>query len=581
MILSSFIIILIALAVRLPGLGTFFTADEFLWVDRSRNFLGGLLSSDFGCLLPFEDQTNQLPGQGLACTLRTGHPGVITMWTGSLGIWLQWLTTPAELRGTLLEFVQQLPTNPVDQATIAPVRLPGALLTSLFVGLFYLLLCRLFAAEIAFLTGLLIALNPFHIALSRVLHHDALSTNFIIASALSLIIYFGVERRAGWLIFSGVMAGLAMLTKLTGFFLIPYAGLLGLWSLGAHWAGKEQTDKSQKLPGGVLWRTVRAGLLWLGVAVLCYVAFWPALWVVPDQVLNTVFSIGTKYASEGHAKGVHFLGQILNDPGPLFYPVVWFFRTNFWSMLGVILAGGLAFGALKGRSGKNWLAKLTPHGFDDRAGLLLWISAFLFFFTITLMLLVDKKQDRYALPIFPMLDLVAAIGLLTLIRQALARRVLIGLILLVNLTLTLLSYPYYFSYYNPLVGGIRMAERALTVGWGEGLNLAAAHLNRMPDAGQLKVASWYGSTFAPFFQGETIRYSDQKGNTLGADYVVSSTLISFSAKFQTPKFGATLTRISDWMRSSRSMARITPGFSTGQALSIMWRINATTGLRSF
>jgi hypothetical protein len=66
----------LALAVRLPGLDTFFTADEFLWVDRSRVFLGGLLSPEFTCLLPNEDKTDVLPGQGLACTLRTGHPGV-------------------------------------------------------------------------------------------------------------------------------------------------------------------------------------------------------------------------------------------------------------------------------------------------------------------------------------------------------------------------------------------------------------------------------------------------------------------------------------------------------------------------
>jgi len=57
---------LLALAVRLPGLDVFFTADEFLWVDRSRNFLGGLLDPDFECLLPSETKTNAVPIRGYA-----------------------------------------------------------------------------------------------------------------------------------------------------------------------------------------------------------------------------------------------------------------------------------------------------------------------------------------------------------------------------------------------------------------------------------------------------------------------------------------------------------------------------------
>jgi len=120
--LIAFALFLLALAVRLPGLDVFFTADEFLWVDRSRNFLGGLLDPDFECLLPNETKTNAVPGQGLACTLRTGHPGVVTMWTGAAGITLQWLTRPAGDARSLLQFVRELPTNPVERRAIAPAR---------------------------------------------------------------------------------------------------------------------------------------------------------------------------------------------------------------------------------------------------------------------------------------------------------------------------------------------------------------------------------------------------------------------------------------------------------------------------
>jgi len=521
-------IFLLALAVRLPQLGAFFTADEFLWVDRSRNFLGGLLSPDFACLLPQEDQTNAVPGRGLQCTLRTGHPGVITMWTGALGLWLQWLTGPEADSSSLLAFVERLPTNPVAPETIAPVRLPTAVLTSLFVGLFYLLLTRLFKADTALLAALLLALNPFHVALSRVLHHDALSTIFMIISALSAIIYFGVDRRRRWLILAGGMAGLTMLTKSTGFFLIPYTGLLALWSLAARWARAEV----RFLPA--LRATIGEGLIWLGLTVFTFWAVWPAMWVIPLQVLNTIYTIGFKYASGGHAKGVLFFGQVFQDPGPFFYPVTWLFRTNFWAMLGALAAAGLAVGALRRRSSpqlrlKGWLDKLSPRGFDDRTGLLLWVGAFLFFFSLA-MILGEKKQDRYLLPVYPMLDLVAAVGLLALLKriplfqrpqvQPHLRRAWLMAVVMVNLALLLPRYPYYFTSYNPLLGGLKTASRVITVGWGEGLNLAAAYLNAKPEAEKLRVSTWYGSTFAPFFKGTTIRYSDQKGNALGGQYII-------------------------------------------------------------
>ena len=235
---------------------------------------------------------------------------------------------------------------------------------------------QLFHTRTAALAGLLIALNPFHVALSRVIHHDALSTNFILTSSLSLIIYLAINPQRRWLVLSGIMAGLGMLTKLTGFFMIPYFGLLGLLSLLAIWARKNnEISSSEALPlpqpsplkgegatplsligKGVgsegqpliqqdisvlkaLTRLLVDGILWFVLAVMTYILLWPALWVIPSRVFNTLFSIGSKYASTPHAKGVFFLGEpIRADPGVLFYPVVWLFRSPVWTMIGVVIA---------------------------------------------------------------------------------------------------------------------------------------------------------------------------------------------------------------------------------------------------
>ena len=71
-IISS-LLFLLALIPRLPDLGRFLTADEFLWVDRSRNFLAGLTDPAYQCTTVVAKWEY---AQGLACTLRTGHPGV-------------------------------------------------------------------------------------------------------------------------------------------------------------------------------------------------------------------------------------------------------------------------------------------------------------------------------------------------------------------------------------------------------------------------------------------------------------------------------------------------------------------------
>jgi 4-amino-4-deoxy-L-arabinose transferase-like glycosyltransferase len=581
---------LLALAVRLPDLGQFLTADEFLWVDRSRNFLAGLLNPAYVCMSPV-NHTGFEQAVGLACTLRTGHPGVTTMWTGSLGILLRYLADGAP--GPLFDYVLAVQTNPLDPRFIAPTRLPTVVLTSLWVAAVYWLVWRLFAdRRVALAAGLLLALDPFHAAFSRVIHHDALATTFMTLSLLMALIYWGQRESRRWLVASGVMAGFAFLSKSPAFFLNPFIALVGLWSLA-----------DRRVRGEVVtWRhlaaTVGDGLLWFGCAAAVFVAFWPAMWVIPVDALRTIFFVGSKYASGGHAKGNYFLGTVSRDPGVLFYPVTWLLRSSplTWLGLAAIFIPGLRrwrAGRLEDRKAgrleepanrrlyqsTNLPATSLPTtdppttnlpiyqstGFPRHYVLLMFLYVILF---VAFMTLGEKKQDRYILPIYPILDIIAAIGLVQIsnlnlpwpTRQpALARAsgpggrqslmpnlprptrqpvlpapvgaaqvagpggrqfLLFLIILLFQGVLIIVNYPYYFTYYNPLLGGIRGAERMVTIGWGEGLDLAAAYLNQKPNAEQLRVSSWYQSTFAPFFKGEAISYSQEKGKAMAGDYVV-------------------------------------------------------------
>ncbi len=78
----------------------------------------------------------------------------------------------------------------------------------------------------ALVSFLLIAFDPFHIALSRFLHPDSLLSTLMLVATLAFMAYLFAGRRIGDLIAAGVYTALAWLTKTPAIFLIPLVGLL-------------------------------------------------------------------------------------------------------------------------------------------------------------------------------------------------------------------------------------------------------------------------------------------------------------------------------------------------------------------
>lgn len=523
----------VALLPRLMELDVFLTPDEYRWVGRSRDFLDGILSGDW------------------AATLQAGHPGVTTMWTGSLGILYNYLTRPPSAPDDLLTFVQQVSNEPIGISYVVPVRFPTALLMALFVVAFYILIRRLFDDwRIGAFAALLLALNPFHIALSRVLHHDALASMFMTLSLLPLLGYWLGRWSKHWLFLSGIAAGMAILTESPAMFLMPFCALLGLIWAAKRWRKGEWQGWSD------VRRLVGDGLMWGVVAWLTVFLLWPAMWVIPLEVMRSVLGIGAQYASEGHGKGNFFLGKISRDPGSLFYPLSWLLRTTPLTLLGLSAwAGFFLHSLLRRRTALAYKANLYS------AMLLLYVGLFVVFMTLP-----AKKQDRYILPIYPILGAVAAVGLVRIVSfqfdvansrlrfgKRLAWLLVIAAVIL-QAWLVVVNRPYYFTYYNPLVGGAPMAARLMTVGWGEGLDQAATYLNDLPDAEQLQVTAWYDNSFATFFRGHSDNFVSDPGPTWSSDYVVvyinqiqrelpTAGLVHYFVEHQTPVFTAAMQRL--------------------------------------
>jgi hypothetical protein len=72
-----------------------------------------------------------------------------------------------------------------------------------------------------------------------------------------------------------------------------------------------------------------------------------------------------------------------------------------------------------------------------------------------------------------------------------------------QLAAVLQTYPYYLTYYNPLMGGSAIAPEVMMIGWGEGLDQAASYLNTKAEADKLRVITWYpDGSFSYFFDGK-------------------------------------------------------------------------------
>ncbi|MDH7487756.1 MAG: glycosyltransferase family 39 protein [Anaerolineae bacterium] len=492
----------LALLPRLFTLDAFVTWDEPTWVFRSARFLEALRQGRW------------------ADTAQAGHPGVITMWAGALGVAVHSATDPVAAQA-LADVLAAGELDVQDTAALRVLgeflplaRLPVAVLTALTVAACYVLARRLFGLPTALLAALLLAFDPFFLAHSRLLHVDALAASFMTLSLLSLLAYLVDGQRLRDAALSGFCAALAVLTKSPAAFLVPFTLLVfgvrcSVFGVRCSVFGVRRGGLAATGEGAAIfpWRGL---LLWGLAAALTLPAFWPALWADPWRALRFVLGTAERHATTPHVNNFWF-GQVVRDPGLPFYLLSFAFRLTPVTGLGLLAALPL-------------LARRRPH-----RTLLLVLLGYVVLFVLALTA-GAKKFDRYLLPAFPVLDLVAAWGIVAGLRwlarwrnlgQRASRAVLVAgmaIAVLAQAAGTLPHHPYYLTYYNPLLGGGRRAVQAITVGWGEGLDQAVRYLNRQPAAEELEVAAWGVAGIAPLLRGH-VHVLNERSAVL-ADYVV-------------------------------------------------------------
>ncbi len=477
--------LVIGLAVLLPrvwDLAGFVTADEVnFWIRRSETFLQLLQSGNFGAMTVSD------------------HPGVTTVWLGAGGILLH---------DTLLDWGVLPHTSFATR--LALMQLPVALVNSGAILLGYCWLRRLLPATMAALAALLWAADPFVIGYSRLLHVDALAATFITLSLLAACCYRRDPARLRFLVASGVCAGLAILSKSPALALLPAVALALLLAETSDQHQGRQGDKETKRQGdkettasdlpvapspcrpvavsGSL-AFVLPLLLWCAICAATVFVLWPALWVNLAAAYKQVRRGVVTEGALPHAGGNFFLGQSDPAPGLLFYPVALALRLMPWTMLGLLLLP-LAW----------WRVRSLATARRD----LVVLAAFVVLFVVV-MSVFPKKFNRYLVLAFPTIDILAAAGLVWASEslRPWTRRLAqwaTGLVALVALANVAYFHPYYLAYFNQALGGPQAGARAFTIGWGEGLEQAAAWLNAQPDITGVLTASSRPDALQPYMR---------------------------------------------------------------------------------
>lgn len=417
------------LVTRIPFLGyDEINPDAVNWHFRSEQFIVGLKSGDF------------------LKTYQHYHPGVTLMWIMGVRIELYRQINPQDRVYTEDNFLIQ---HQIAKYSLVLVQL------ALSIGLI-LALKDILGFRISMLATSIFSFEPFFLGNSRLLHMDILLTLFVILSLTYAYRYYlrcstalslrGASETSDeaislwrYLVLAGVFAGLAFLTK--------SVGILSLGFISAFFAISTIINR---LHG-------KLSMLYLGVFLLSSVAtifiLFPALWVSPKLVLSNIYNEGLRIGTRrGHEQLV--MGDTVDVAGPSFYPLVLALKTSPLIWLGV----GLFI----------YLIVKNPRKFQSvDKKFILYLSIFYLIYFVG-MTVASKKLDRYMLPLFPLLGIIASIGISQTFTELKGKYYKVALYFSVVLVTGIgvlyplvKLYPYYFTYTNPLFGSAENANKII------------------------------------------------------------------------------------------------------------------------
>jgi 4-amino-4-deoxy-L-arabinose transferase-like glycosyltransferase len=366
------------------------------------------------------------------------------------------------------------------------------LLQALVLAIGVWLLHPVFGTAITTVGVLLMVFDPFLIAHDRLLHVDSLVALAGFVSLAALLRALGQDRADPLLALSGAFAAVAWLNRTPGVVLAIVAGLVGggvLWQRRGQ--GIPLSHAARVVVPQVVW--------WGGAALVTTVVAWPALWVAPIETYRRVLSGSLRMARMGHDWGTFFYGTTYHADWSL--PYIGYYPVSLLWRLTPIALGGLVL-VLLGIAVRDRILVPAPL----RVPIVILVGYALLY--LVTMSLGAKKFDHYLLPVYPVLDLLAAVGIVGVARHLERLRARLGPFLAAaalvgavggQLAIASSVAPYYLPYFNPFLGGVPRASEALLLGWGEGMDQVAGFILSQPGGERARVRTTITPTTLLYF----------------------------------------------------------------------------------
>lgn len=403
--------------VRLNDLGyDIFNTDVWKWKSRTFNFASGVFGGDF------------------ANTLQKYHPGVTLMWLGTIGIKINSIYYKIFLR-------INPPDNDVSSVFTLHVfqKLVIVIFLSIVIAFIFYGIKRILNIKIASIFIILLIFEPFYISLTRVQHLEGLLSTLLFGSFVYFYLYEKVQKNKLFFVFSALLCALAILTKTSALVYLPFIFIFIFYN---YFKNQEKTTFLQ-----LTLNTIKISILY-GLCIIGFIfILWPALWVIPIQTINYLYSgIFETGVEDGHIQ--LYFGKLVDDPGFTFYLVVLLLRTSAVFVIGLI----------------GYLYILVKKQTDSKHLFILFSILFAVLYALV-MSIPSKKLDRYLLPTIIFLLPAVSTFYYTLLTKMNKFRLGIIIIISICLVRTLILHPDYLSFYNPMFGGMRVGINVIEPKW--------------------------------------------------------------------------------------------------------------------
>jgi len=546
----------IYLIFGLVHINQFETADEALWI--SDPFTGRI-----------HGYWQALSDHNWIQTRINDKPGISLALISGIGIFFE--GNPQEKLLTSKEESPRIYNPEANQRSYLAFRLPILIFNGLMSLFFFYAIRRLTRNDfIAFLTATLILLSPILLGISQIINPDALLWVFSFFSLLAFLLFLkdGGKKDA---ILASVFLGLSFLTKYTGIILIPFfflAGALHFWF--QYEKNLERSLLKKKIINfliayiGIIFGSLVVFSLMMP-AVLIHPKFlfqgtidfkgmMPIfLFIIAASVIIFLDALFFKSAFiDFILKKILFLKKIAFKSIYLFLLCLiflvfinWSFGNNFLGINNIPFDSNRSALFVQLPLWKKMLLEFYPFTFSLTplvffSILFFWTKSVFkksedfFPFIISLYILVFFlgviRQNlfaniRYGIIMHPIMMTLAALGIYEFSIFFGKRKYVNGIIWVITVFACSISIwlikPYYFNYTNDLLP----KNKIITGAWGYGGYEAAAYLNALPNAKNLRVWSDYEG-FCSFFSGKCVRISTainyKEEFPKSVDYFVSS-----------------------------------------------------------